>query len=506
MECQIYRESEMTGWKFYGREKEVGQIRTLMNTGRWFFCSITGRRRIGKTSLIKQAIQTTQNPGRAIVYMQIPDSDERGVVQTFNEAIESQLNDHSPYLAKDFLSLATSIKLLSESDTVIILDEFQYFHRAQLNLFTSYLQRIVDELRDTRLGGIFVLGSIHTEMTALLEDKLSPLFNRVTHTVPLMHFDFQTMFEMFDSHAIADPHQMLFLWNIFEGVPKFYRDCFEQGLLSPSEDHRIRTIEQLFYEGSSPLKDEAENWFLKELRGKYDSILKIIADIGPCGHGELKSKYEELGSTSNNQFGGYLATLTERYKIVDIEKPIFANEKSRKARYRIVDNFLNAWLFSLSRNAQLSKVQPARKAAEKASEHLRVLEGLTFEKMIRQMIEEVSKKDKGTFYITDLIRGYWNGSGQDKIEIDVIAINEDDRKVLFGSCKRSESKFDNSEFNRFDAHILGFLKTKEGKSLSGWSHEKWCFSPLFSDQSIIARIEARGYKYADIDSFKKLLK
>ena len=60
--------------------------------------------------------------------------------------------------------------------------KFQYFTRAALSPFNSFLQAEVDKLRSAGLnrGGLFVLGSLHSEMSALLEDKAAPLYGRIT--------------------------------------------------------------------------------------------------------------------------------------------------------------------------------------------------------------------------------------------------------------------------------------------------------------------------------------
>jgi hypothetical protein len=65
--------------------------------------------------------------------------------------------------------------------------------------------------------------------------------------------------------ATVDSERLLFLWTLFEGVPKFYRDCFEQSVLDAS---RRDLLERTFFASSSPLRTEADNWFLKELHGR----------------------------------------------------------------------------------------------------------------------------------------------------------------------------------------------------------------------------------------------
>jgi hypothetical protein len=41
-------------WDFYGRNEELENVKSILSRGRWFFLKITGRRRIGKTTLNKQ--------------------------------------------------------------------------------------------------------------------------------------------------------------------------------------------------------------------------------------------------------------------------------------------------------------------------------------------------------------------------------------------------------------------------------------------------------------------
>jgi hypothetical protein len=67
-----------TPWSFYGRRTELQQMQRILERRRWFFMQISGRRRIGKTALIQQALQ-----GAGIartLYVQIPDSDPAGVL------------------------------------------------------------------------------------------------------------------------------------------------------------------------------------------------------------------------------------------------------------------------------------------------------------------------------------------------------------------------------------------------------------------------------------------
>ena len=295
----------------------------------------------------------------------------------------------------------------------------------------------------------------------------------------------------------------MFLWSLFEGVPKFYRDAFEQGVLIPAEDHRQTTIRRLFFEGSSPLKDEADNWFLRELRGRYDSVLKLLARLGPCTHGMLMNEYARAGEGGEKQLGGYLQTLIEKYRMVEKLAPVFSGRSSRKARYVIADNFLSSWLHALARNVQMARVQPLEIPVARADQALMVQEGYAFEKMIRRLTEECSRKGVGDFHLTDMVRGYWNKADGSDIEIDLVAMNEDDRVVRFGSCKRSELQH-TASIGKFRQHTDKFLKTAEGGKFKGWSVEHALYSPKFGTENRRS-LESAGYICKDLTDFRKML-
>lgn len=496
----------MAEWGFYGRRAELAEIDKILARGRFFFCAISGRRRIGKTSLIQEAIRRRGLTTQAL-YVQIPDSDERGVVQAFEDAVEDAIEsqEFARETCSSFLDISLLLSTLWEEGWITALDEFQYFNRKTLSDFQSYLQAVIDQARDGHsAGGLFTLGSIHTEMTAILEDRASPLFNRVTDRLDIGHWDFETLFEMFRTHEIVSPYHRLFLWSLFEGVPKFYRDCFDQGVLEPEFDYRLKTLRTMFFEGSSPLKDEADNWFLRELRGRYDTVLTLLARLGPLSHGQLRAEYDRTGPAQENQLAGYLKVLIEKYGMVEKLQPVLAAEKQRNARYVITDNFLSAWLAAIQRNVRLARIRPIDEAVAKADVSLQTHEGYAFEKLVRQITEECSRKGVGDFSLTQLVSGYWNKADGSDIEIDMVALDETDRRIRFGSCKRSASAHDAASLGGFEVNVGRFLTTKTGAPYRDWTIEKVLYAPVISAEDRQAH-GRRGLTCVDMTDFEKWL-
>jgi hypothetical protein len=392
---------------------------------------------------------------------------------------------------KSLLELAQLIGKLARAGYIVVLDEFQYFSRTKLSEFNSHLQAVVDGLVGDSAnvpGGLFVLGSIHTELVALLEDRDAPLYNRATDHLELDHLDIASVLAILRSHADERPERLLFLWNLFEGVPKFYRDCFEQGVLGAE---RRDLLSKMFFRSSSPLRTEAENWFLSELRGRYDVVLKFLAKNPGCNHGELEGHVRDLNQGSSEQVAGYVKILIERYRMIEKRLPILSAPRARKSRYYIRDNFLRAWLAALANQVAAIDFRPVDELIKKADERLRDSEGFGLERLVGALYGERSRRGVLDFNLTQRIEGYWDRSGT---EIDLVAVDDMAQKIRFGSCKRSATKI-RPDLDNFDGHVQRFLDAK--RSYQTWTIEKAVFAPSIDDGTR-GKLAKAGYLPQDL--------
>ncbi len=457
----------------------------MLERKRWFFAKITGRRRIGKTTLIQRAMHEIAS-NRPNFYVQIPDSEPAGVLSAVNDALETfQVPADRFPRPRDILQLAKLLEAMAESGYILILDEFQYFNRKGYEEFCSYLQASVDRLAakaEQVRGGLIVLGSIPTEMVALLEDRTAPLYNRVTDTIDLTHLDIASILEILRAHADPSPERLLFLWNLFEGVPKFYRDCYEQQVLGAERKELLRRI---FFESSSPLRSEAENWFLRELRGRYDAVLKFVARNPGRMHGELVEAIREASGSPTTQIGGYLKILIEKFRLIERKLPVFAKPEAKRSRYYMTDNFLRSWLAALANPVSAIAFRPLDELVDEADRRLMDVEGGALEKLVGQLYEERSRKGIGDFPLTHRIQGYWDKADT---EIDLVAINETEKVIRFGSCKRSPHRL-LSGVNTFKMHVERFLQTLPQSR--AWTPQNVGISPVLNSGQ---RVVLRGHK------------
>jgi len=476
-------------WGFYGRGTELDTLRAILRRGRWFFAQISGRRRIGKTTLIQQALQEC---GARALYVQIPDSGPAGVLSAVRDAFETFAVDPTVVPVPSTLTaLADTVGRLARLGFIIVLDEFQYFNRKHLYEFTSHLQRVVDELArepEPVRGGLFVLGSIHTEMTALLEDRRAPLYNRTTDTIHLGHLDVSAVLEILRAHAEPDPARLLLLWNLFEGVPKFYRDCYEQDALDADRRELLR---RMFFQRSAPLRTEADNWFLHELRGRYDVVLKYVARNPGCSNGDIESHVHSMSEDTGEQAGGYLKILIERYRMIERKLPIFAKATARRGRYYIRDNFLRSWLAALAPAVAAINFRPVADLVAQADDRLKEAEGYGLERLVAELYEERSRKGLPGFPLSHRIEGYWDGG---ETEIDLVAVDDASDRIRFGTCKRSPDAL-LASLGPTDEHVGRFLAAHPRHASR--AVEKVAVAPVIAP-SLARRIASRGWIVEDL--------
>ncbi|HBP19903.1 MAG TPA: hypothetical protein DEA08_19195 [Planctomycetes bacterium] len=86
-------------------------------------------------------------------------------------------------------------------------------------------------------------------------------------------------------------------------------------------------------------------------------------------------------------------------------------------------------------------------------------------------------------------------AGRGETEIDLVALNEDEKVIRFGSCKRTASKL-RPDLAAFDQHVERFLGSH--KEYKGWTIEKAAIAPVLGDQAERQAIEARGYLPQDL--------
>ncbi len=498
-------------WSFYGRGDELGRLISEVRQRRWFFGVISGRRRIGKTALIQQALKTAPEDGQRplALLVTLPEGSTSAFIALFRNAIAhagfaGRLNTSLDTLA-DLPAIAAAIGTLCASGVTVVLDEFQYCLRGPLRVLPSLLQMQVDSLQDSGAsGGLIVMGSVQSEMRTLLEDRRMPLYGRETFRIWLGPWDMRTVFEVARKHGTDDPAHCLTLWTLFGGIPKYWRHVAEITDLSAVENWSEWTgalCTKLFLRDDSPLREEGETLFGRELRGVNRSMMQVLAERGPCAHSVLRAALPDVRS-----LGPYLKTMVQDLGLIEKEMPVFSDGSAKGARYAVTDPFLFTWLGVLQSACQVARIRPVGEVVSSILPKLQALEGYAFERMVRDLSEECSRRGVSDFPLTDRIRGYWNKprNGTAAVEIDLVAWNDKERRVRLGSCKQNAGSHNPQALDSFRNHVERFLATRKGRRFRAWQRELVLYAPQFSEDQR-RDLERDGWLCRDLTDFQQML-
>ena len=161
--------------RFFDRTEEIASLREIrrMSKDNAQFTVVTGRRRIGKTSLVWKAYED-----EPILYFFVARKAEGDLCEDYRLEIESKLGIPTMGRAEHFADVFEFLmKLSTERPITLFIDEFQEFFRVNKSVYSD-MQRIWDIYSPKARMNLVVCGSIYSMMTKIFKDKKEPLYNR----------------------------------------------------------------------------------------------------------------------------------------------------------------------------------------------------------------------------------------------------------------------------------------------------------------------------------------
>lgn len=404
--------------KFYDREIETETLRRIEETSHEYaqMTVITGRRRIGKTTLIKHAYGATE-----MVYFFVARKSEALLCQELADTIRHTLGEDLGDFTDMGRLFAAVMQMAKRRHITLVFDEFQNFKYVN-EAFFSDMQNIWDSNKDEARINLIVCGSLYSMMTKIFDDRKEPLYGRATSRIRLRAFPLSTLREiMRDNNPGYSPDDLLAIYMITGGVAKYVEQLYMQKAFTrESILNAVLSFGSYFIEeGKELLSDE----FGKDY-GNYFSILSSIAG-GFNERGEIKSY-------TGVEAGGYLEKLENTYDLVYRYRPYLASENSRNVRYGIKDNFLNFWFRFIYRYRSAVEIGNLGYVREKVSADYSTFSGWILERYFRQMYRETG--------LYNIVTNYWEKDGSN--EIDLVAVNEVEREIVIGEVKRNPRRID----------------------------------------------------------------
>jgi AAA+ ATPase superfamily predicted ATPase len=282
------------------------------------------------------------------------------------------------------------------------------------------MQRIWDTNKDVSRINLVACGSIYSMMTRIFENAKEPLFGRATQRMHIKAFNINTLKEILSDYAPGyTAEDLLTFYSITGGVAKYVE------LLVQNCAFTKDTILDALLAENSLFLDEGKHVLIEEFGkeyGNYFSILSLIA-AGKTARVEIESILEM-------ETGGYLARLEKEYQIIQQIRPILAKPGSRSVKYKISDPFLSFWFRFIYRNRSAVEAGNLSYIKEIIDRDFPTYSGKMLEGYFIQQVKAEKKYN--------LIGTYWESKNQN--EIDIVAVNDSNKSVLFAEVKRQKKK------------------------------------------------------------------
>jgi len=414
--------------KFINRGEELAALEGLWARRKAEFVVIYGRRRIGKTELIKQFIKDKQ----AAYYLARLESEKDqldGISRTLSEFFSDQVIGKSPLSSWD----AVFEYLYQKKERfVMVFDEFP--NMVQSPKILSIIQEYWDEKLKKSKTFIILCGSSLSMMEKYVFDYKTPIYGRRTYDLKVRGLKVRSVSEFFPD---LDLDAVIRIYGILGGTPAYLLEF--SASLEDTIQNIVRKRSFLFREPEFVLREEVDEprYFM--------SILHAIS-VGRNKVNEIVN----LTGLDRGVVGKYLSILRD-LDLVEREVPVTESWKTRRSLYYIKDNFFNFWFRFIYSNMQEIENNPEFALSE-IKKGFNPYLGFIFERVAKEFLME-----EMPFSFTRLGRWWY----KDK-EIDLVALGDDE--IGFFEVKWSDLKLNEAR------RVLGELKEKT--KFVYWNKEK----------------------------------
>jgi AAA+ ATPase superfamily predicted ATPase len=401
--------------QFINRTEELKTLEDKWQSEASELVIIYGKRRVGKTELIKQF-----GAQKDFIYFLADKRSTADQLKEFGRIVGQFFRDD--ILTKNgFSDWIEAFQYLSNTKKhfVLAIDEYPYLVESD-SATSSLFQKGWDMyLKDSRTFLILSGSSIAMMESETLIQK-APLFGRRTGQILVEPLTFRQAHQFYPD---LDFHEFMKVYAITGGMPAYLLQFDQKLSLEENIEKRIFSpTEFLFNEVEFTLKDE-----LREPKN-YLAILRAIS-WGKRKFGEITN---ETG-LDKSILTKYLGVL-ERLHLIDKEVPVTELHpgKSRKGLYRIKDNFFRFWFQYVYPYKSELQIGRRDEVLARYTQLSSIIEAVVYELVCQELIREF----EDTIFSFDTVGRWW----EKEKEIDIVALNVKKKQILFGECKWSSKQ------------------------------------------------------------------
>ena len=199
--------------KFVGRTEQRKKLHRMLEGERQTVSLIYGRRRVGKSELIKQVLRESDIPG---IYYECKQTTEWNNVDSLAVLIAGEFHLPKPAFGNMEEVLDFLFQRSCQNSLIFVLDEYSYL-RDCVKGMDSILQSLIDKYHDRSRIRLILCGSFVDAMQSLLFVE-NPLYGRIDLTINLKPMDY---FESALFYPAFSDEDKVRLYSVFGGIPYF---------------------------------------------------------------------------------------------------------------------------------------------------------------------------------------------------------------------------------------------------------------------------------------------
>jgi uncharacterized protein len=411
-----------------GRKEEIALLEKVKAAQKSAFVAVYGRRRVGKTFLIRKTLEgqfTFQVTGVANVNLKYQLMKFHASLLQYFPKMEATKPAKNWFEA--FQLLIHCLENSTDERKIIFFDELPWMDTPQ-SYFIPALENFWNSWASARSDIMLVVcGSAASWMIGNLLNNRGGLHNRITHRINLEPFTLhETEAFLKQKAGVFDRYQMAQLYMVFGGIP-FYLEQIETG------ESVTQNIDRLCFRANSPLKNEFDNLYASLFK-KSERHIAVIETLAKKLKGLNRNELVKLAKLPES--GAATKILRELEESNFIRRYREFGKIQKNMLYQLTDFFSIFYLKFISenqfedRNAWLNGLD---------SPQIRAWQGFAFERLCLTHTDCI-KKALGISGIQTQTSAWLGVSGTQKAQIDLV-IDRRDRVINVCEMKFSINKF-----------------------------------------------------------------
>lgn len=397
---------------FFNREKEKQRLNKALESRKAKLIVIYGRRRCGKSTLIKHVLKSTD------IYFMAQQTDEAVQRAQLANTIGEKIKGFESVVYPDWESLFTNLNNVITDPVTICIDELPYLVKGSPEL-PSTIQKIIDNVPNRKYH-LILCGSSQQMMQGLILDSTSPLYGRADEIMKITPLEAGWLIEALD----CNPDQAVTEYSIWGGVPRYWE-------LRAEEKSFKKAVVDIILDRYGILHEEPARLFLDDMRESVQafSILSVVGN-GSNRLSEIAAKLNKPATQLSRPIDNLiqLGYLKRDVPFGELEK------NSKKGIYRIQDPFMNFYFSFLFPNLSRLELGLTDQVFKTFESRLSRYVSTEWENLCRRSVPMLPVNN----IEFDIASKWWGSDLKNQpVEFDVVAESTDKKHILIGECKWS---------------------------------------------------------------------